>query len=305
MSVCNTIMNKSKRVDPARSSNNRISCPNQHFIVTMESTVKEWIKAAVKRKVKSLDIMFYPGSMTENITMPVCLMTCDSLEVLRLFLYRCTLHMPNHTGFRALKVLELNHIHCYDFDLPKQFIKMCPLLEELSLVECSRRLINVPARISSPKLKILILRNWEKNRFGYKEYCSGIKIDCPELVLLEYVGPIGAFCLNTLDNLKKAVILPEDKMKQKISYRRGDDICETLAGMSHVESLSINLYFIQCVAAHDPNGSFPASFPNLKTLELTTTTDAFTMNFLIRILRCSPNLESLHLIIEKALLTYE
>ncbi|PWA30568.1 F-box domain, Leucine-rich repeat domain, L domain-like protein [Artemisia annua] len=177
-----------------------------------KSTVKEWIKAAVKRKVKSLDIMFYPGSMTENITMPVCLITCDSLEVLRLFLYRCTLHMPNHTGFRALKVLELNHIHCYDFDLPEQFIKMCPLLEELSLVECSRRLINVPARISSPKLKILIL---------------------------------GAFCLNTLDNLKKAVILPEDKMKQKISYRRGDDICETLAGMSHVESLSINLYFIQ------------------------------------------------------------
>ncbi|PWA50828.1 F-box domain, FBD domain, Leucine-rich repeat domain, L domain-like protein [Artemisia annua] len=58
-------------------------------------------------------------------------------------------------------------------------------------------------------------------------------------------------------------------------------------------------------AANDPQGDFPASFPNLKTLELTTTIDAFTMKVLIHILRCSPNLECLRLIIEKELLTSE
>ncbi|GKD86268.1 F-box domain containing protein [Tanacetum coccineum] len=60
-------------------------------------------------------------------------------------------------------------------------------------------------------------------------------------------------------------------------------------------SMSVN-----CIdAANDPQEDFPASFPNLKILELTTTIDAFTMKVLIHILRCSPNLECLYLIIQK------
>ncbi|GJT53642.1 F-box domain containing protein [Tanacetum coccineum] len=43
----------------------------------------------------------------------------------------------------------------------------------------------------------------------------------------------------------------------------------------------------------------PAFFPKLKTLEVTTTIDAFTMTVLIRILRFSPILESFNLIIKK------
>lgn len=265
--------------------------------------LEKWIEAASRRKVKKLDLMFWCGR--RDITMPVCLITCDSLEVLRLCLYGYTLQMPVCTGFRALKVLELNCVHDCCSDLPEQFIRMCPLLEELSLIECYRSLINVPAWISSLKLKTLILHIREKNTFGLTEYCSDI-IDCPELVLLEYVGPIVPSCLtsNSLDNVKKAVILPEDKMQRKISYQRGDDVCETLAGMSHLESLSINLYFIQCIdAARDEEKQFPLFFPNLKTLEVTTTIDAFTLKVLIRILKCSPNLESLHLVIQKEHLT--
>ncbi|PWA50397.1 F-box domain, FBD domain, Leucine-rich repeat domain, L domain-like protein [Artemisia annua] len=244
---------------------------------------KKWIEAASMRKVKKLDLIFCC-----DITMPVCLISCDSLEVFRLCLYDFTLHMRDCTWFRALKVLELNRIQWYKSDLPDQFIRMCPLLEELSLIECSRILINVPFRISSPKLKTLILHNRKKNIYGLTKYCSDIEIDCPELMLLEYVGPTGPLCLNSLDNLKKAVILPEDKIQQKISYQRGDNICETLAGMSH------------CIdAACDEEEKFPASFPNLKTLEVTTTIDAFTLKVLIQLLKCSPNLESLHLVIQK------
>ncbi|GJU78936.1 F-box domain containing protein [Tanacetum coccineum] len=43
----------------------------------------------------------------------------------------------------------------------------------------------------------------------------------------------------------------------------------------------------------------PAFFPKMKTLEVTTTIDAFTMTVLIRILRFSPILESFNLIIKK------
>nr|GFB58592.1 hypothetical protein [Tanacetum cinerariifolium] len=52
-------------------------------------------------------------------------------------------------------------------------------------------------------------------------------------------------------------------------------------------------------AAHDPEGYFPTSLPNLKTLEISTTIDDYTMQAVMRILRCSPNLESLSLIILK------
>ncbi|PWA50341.1 F-box domain, FBD domain, Leucine-rich repeat domain, L domain-like protein [Artemisia annua] len=52
-------------------------------------------------------------------------------------------------------------------------------------------------------------------------------------------------------------------------------------------------------AARDPIKDFPTSLPNLKKLEITTTLDAFTLNVIIRIIKCSPILESLHLIIQE------
>ncbi|KAI3800864.1 hypothetical protein L1987_28963 [Smallanthus sonchifolius] len=118
------------------------------------------------RKVKSLDLNFCPRFKDEVIELPHSLVTCDSLEVLKLFLYKHPLILPTVTGFLALRVLELNMIELLDDD-----------------------------------------------------------------------SAVGV--------------------------------------------------------ARDLNGYFPASLPNLKTLEISTTSDDYTMKAVIRILRCSPNLESL------------
>nr|GEW43802.1 hypothetical protein [Tanacetum cinerariifolium] len=242
-----------------------------------ESTVMGWIKEAVNRNVKSLDLMLYLKSeytwSVSTVVFPKWLVTCDALDVLRLNLYgHASLILAGRTElrFRPLRVLELNNVYCGQTYEIEQFITMSPLLEELILIHCFQRIIGC-VRISSPKLKTLIVRNWKNT-------------------IYRLVG-----CM-----LEKAVILPDDKMHLSISHHMGDNICKVLAKLSRVESLSINLYFIQCIdAARDRIGNFPASFPNLKSLEVTTTIDAFTINVIIHILRCSPYLESLHLVIQK------
>lgn len=88
------------------------------------------IKAAIMRKVKSLDLIYCPKSENEDITLPHYVISCDSLEVLRLCLYRRAFHFPDYESlrFRALRVLKLESVYCYDKDLVKQFTRLCPLL---------------------------------------------------------------------------------------------------------------------------------------------------------------------------------
>ncbi|KAI3524009.1 hypothetical protein L1887_02593 [Cichorium endivia] len=115
-----------------------------------------------------------------------------------------------------------------------------------------------------------------------------IKISCPKLVDLELQGHIAYKCFfECLDSLKEVVILPELK---------GNTVSVVLSsGISRVESLSIDLYiFSEWIhAARDPG------LPNLKTLMLRTTMDAFTMDNLNSVLRYYPKLKVLHLMIEQ------
>ncbi|KAI3790663.1 hypothetical protein L2E82_03879 [Cichorium intybus] len=93
-------------------------------------------------------------------------------------------------------------------------------------------------------------------------------------------------CLVTCNSLKKAEILPELK---------GNTVSVVLSsGISRVESLSIDLHIFSewIYAAIDPG------LPNLKTLMLKTTMDAFTMDNLNNILKYYPKLKILHLMIE-------
>ncbi|CAI9285259.1 unnamed protein product [Lactuca saligna] len=88
------------------------------------------------------------------------------------------------------------------------------------------------------------------------------------------------------DSLKKAEIEPKSE---------GNNMSVLFPGISGVEYLCIDPYFfIKCIyAAIDPG------LPNLKTLVLSTTMDAFTMDNFNRILKYYPKLESLKLIIEQ------
>ncbi|GKA29297.1 F-box domain containing protein [Tanacetum coccineum] len=291
--VYSVLLNKVENFDSLR-----LCCWNYYNM----STVRRWIQAATMRKVKSLDLIFCVKATQDDlarrdvyevIVLPSCLFTCDSLESLRLFLYRRPFSLPLCIGFPALRVLELNSVHCFDHDLLERFLEICPLLEELSLIDSLIGTLDA-VYITSPKLKTLRVFNWNNLLHGSEGLCGCVTVSCPELVSFEYVGPRGHFIFEKVVSLKKAVILPEDMLQKEISCELGDTICEMLAEIAH------------CIdAARDLKSNFPALFPNMKTLELTTTIDAFTLNVLIRIIRCSPNLESLHLIIQKELIRPE
>ncbi|XP_023757468.1 F-box/LRR-repeat protein At3g58900 [Lactuca sativa] len=243
----------------------RLSCANYCNM----SIVKQWIDAAVKRNVKVLDLMFCIGDEYDEIELPNSLMTCDSLEVLRLYLFGRCLHLPYRCkGFSRLRVIELNDMMLFDGGLVTDLLKKCPLLEDL-------------------KLKKLVFG--EKMEMVDGDFHSSIQISCPKLVFLELTSYLGKFNFTSkgLNSLKKAVINLNGSLPELM--RR--NICELFAGISHVESLSLNPFTIlKCIDA--------ASLPNLKTVELRITMDDFPMDDLIQTLQQYPRLEALHLIIQ-------
>ncbi|MFS7928037.1 putative leucine-rich repeat domain superfamily [Helianthus anomalus] len=186
--------------------------------------------------------------------LPHSLVTRDTLEVLRLFLYKRPLSLPTVTGFPALRILELNSVWLWEFDVVQQFLKSCPLLEKLSLIDCFSY-SNVFFCISCLNLKTLRIRNRNMDyteRFGggsddNEGLCVGLRICCPKLVCLEYAGHMAnAFSFENLDSLKKAVIYPDAMAHTGLTFESsGDSICQLFSGVSHVESLSLNLFFFQ------------------------------------------------------------
>ncbi|KAM0071811.1 putative leucine-rich repeat domain superfamily [Helianthus debilis subsp. tardiflorus] len=198
------------------------------------------------RKVRLLDLSFSPRVDDEVIRLPN-LVTCDSLEVLRLFLYKRPLSLPTVTGFPALQVLQLNSVELWDDDSVHQFLKSCPLLEDLSLINCALHAF-YDLCISSPSLKTLRIKNTGFIGGSHGLQICSPTICCPKLVLLEYAGHAATLLsIENLDSLKKAVIYPDAAMAHKqLAFKLlAYSMCQLFAGVSHVESLSLNLFFIQ------------------------------------------------------------
>ncbi|KAL4590300.1 hypothetical protein LXL04_003228 [Taraxacum kok-saghyz] len=219
------------------------------------ATVWRWVHVAVTRNVKEIDLSFGYKEETEAIELPCYLVSCGSLEVLRLNLKNHDLSLPRFVGFPALRVLHLNNVDLQqddDDDLVNGFLKSCPLLEDLCLIDC---LLGELACISSPKLKRLSIIYWDD------VVCHSIKISCPKLVDLD----LGGIWEGMFD------------------------------GISHVKPLWILLY-ISCKSI---DGACDVALPNLKTLLLRTTMEAFAIDELTRILKYCPKLENLKLSIRQ------
>ncbi|XP_042758196.1 FBD-associated F-box protein At5g56370 isoform X1 [Lactuca sativa] len=270
--VYRVLVNKSVDLDRLH-----LFCSNYYSM----STVGMWIYAAVRRNVKELNLTFSPKDNTKDIELPHCLVACGSLKVLRLSLGYNVLRLLNVTGFPTLKVLSLT---CVDFlednNLVKDFFQSCPLLEDLRLDDCVLNKLGLLC-ISCPKLKKLTIGNCYDDE---EDMCGGIKICCPKLVFLALKGHIAyKFFFECLDSLKEAEIEP----------KLMDNTISVFSGISQVESLLIDVnFFTQCI-----NTAFDPSLPNLKTLVLSTTIGAFTMEEFNRILKYYPKLESLKLIV--------
>ncbi|KAL7591885.1 hypothetical protein Lser_V15G31894 [Lactuca serriola] len=256
-------------------------------------TVYQWIEAAVSRNIKQLHLSFSSEDWFKHIELPYCLVTCDSLQVLRVFLYeQRRLILPNFTWFQALRVLELKNVELYKGYLVKSFLESCPLLEDLSLIDCEINNLKVLC-ISCPNLKRLRLDN--RNIFSFEDLydddtlCGCIMIVCPKLVFFEFGAFVAPkYVFRSLGLVKKVVIHPEEFPSEYMDYM--------FRGNCSLESLSTSIYIL-CSSLF-PSG-VPVSLPNLKTLELTIGIDIPIISDFIGFLTRLPHLESLHLIIEE------
>ncbi|CAI9292392.1 unnamed protein product [Lactuca saligna] len=259
-------------------------CCSDHYSMQI---VQKWIHAVVKRNIKQLHLLFCCGHWLKSIHLPDCLMTCGSLEVFRLYLYKRRLNFFKLTGFSGLRVLELNNfVLAYDSVYVYDFLKGLPLLEELSLIDCMMKKLMFLC-ISCPNLKNLRLDNRNISElYNIESICGCIEIVCPKLVFFEF-GAFKAYkyIFKSLVSLKKAVIHPEDFPYEYMERKfRGNGLLESL-------STSIDIF---CFSL------YPSVVPNLKTLELTTGIhDIPIISKLIRFLTRLPQLESLNLIIEE------
>lgn len=101
-------------------------------------------------------------------------------------------------GFPALRVLVLTYVELLgDTDLVKGLIESCPLLEDLSFIECeSSKLDHI--FISCPKLKRLSIINSEDGH--------NVRISCPKLEVLDLKDYITCnVFFDRLDSLNKFV----------------------------------------------------------------------------------------------------
>ncbi|GKB77129.1 hypothetical protein Tco_0944024, partial [Tanacetum coccineum] len=150
------------------------------------------------------------------------------------------------TSEEELEVLELNSVCVYGAKYVEKFLVICLLLQELRLIGCFTY-PDDPFSVSCPKLKFLTIHENQNAFVGYKISSSGLKVSYPELVVFECVGlrVKNHFIFEQVDSLRKAVILPEYILQKQMSFELGDIVCELLAGISHVEFLSLNLFILK------------------------------------------------------------
>ncbi|GAY65322.1 hypothetical protein CUMW_240210 [Citrus unshiu] len=76
----------------------------------------------------------------EPIKLPRSLVTCESLVSLKLDFgnreHQGVLNLPTCVGFSRLKSLDLQHVEVLDYNLFREFLSSCPLLENLYMKEC-------------------------------------------------------------------------------------------------------------------------------------------------------------------------
>ncbi|PWA43057.1 F-box domain, FBD domain, Leucine-rich repeat domain, L domain-like protein [Artemisia annua] len=172
------------------------------------STIGRWIHVVVMHKVKKLGLTFSLRDKCEAIVLPRCLVDCGSLEMLTLKLSSHSLCLKSFTGSKTLKVLRLDRVRLLNHDLVQSFFVNCPLLEELSLINCITHNLHYFS-ISCPNLKTLRTDN---RGLGYKQekLCKRLMVICPKLVYFEYGGHMANHFSFDVKSLKKAVIELED-----------------------------------------------------------------------------------------------
>lgn len=207
---------------------------------TNDYTVYRWVCAVARRNVQVFDLTVY-GEVTE---LPHCLVTCESLEALKLAcrqLRMCVLKLPFSVGFSRLKSLDLHNVEFLDHNLLHKFVSSRRLLEKLILKSCSFRDFKI-LDISSTSLKSLTLDNFGGDESGnYK-----VKIACPNLVSFNFLASWAPdFAFEDLDSLQNAFIFFDIIDRDERDNESCHILSKLLNELCEVKALKLSTAFLR------------------------------------------------------------
>ncbi|KAK8651797.1 hypothetical protein V6N13_141379 [Hibiscus sabdariffa] len=254
-----------------------------------------WISAALWRGVKEIDIRYTPLPL-----LPTFLFTSQSLVTLKLDIdddmkVPCKICLPN------LKTLHLKNLKFSDGESIYRLISSCLALEDLvmDLSELPKDMSEL--NIYSFSLKRLALNFVEMLTDSLIDFNYTIVINAPNLVYLKYDGPIAeSYCLSTMNSLEKADVVVhqlDDEPSYDVNRESGATatISNLLCGICNVKSLSLTIVQPETLIRMplEPVLQFH-KLVELK-LEILNEYRHWQGTWVIQLLCCAPNLETLHL----------
>ncbi|KAH0637826.1 hypothetical protein KY285_035090 [Solanum tuberosum] len=155
----------------------KLCCGNIFY----KGDIFRWVRVVTTRNVQELVLVFCPA---EPFELPYCVVTCESLRVLKIRMDGSVLKLPNHFGFHQLKFLHLEEV-----ELSNEHLTSCLFsrLETLKLDSCNFGTMTM-VDIASTSLVYVSIKNFMDNRVSFVN-CN-IKISCPNLKVLKYGAPL-------------------------------------------------------------------------------------------------------------------
>ncbi|XP_058220031.1 putative F-box protein At3g29830 [Rhododendron vialii] len=239
------------------------------------------IRFAVDRGVKALDLDFSRPTCDENqvelFELPLFVYEHIGLESLALF--SCNFRVSLLNKFLALKSLSLGGVKLTN-SCVKDLVSNCPLLESLSLKNCSDLgCIN----ISSTRLRNLVI-----------EKCSdlenGIVVDVPNLRVLKYSGLLVHFEIEYMKGLVEADF---DFGFETEFGEYGDLLYQLLGDVWSARVLTVCSYMLQVIPSAEEYPSLKPPFEGVQHLTLKAALDVHEFHGISFFLNSCPHLETL------------
>ncbi|RYQ93851.1 hypothetical protein Ahy_B09g100079 isoform C [Arachis hypogaea] len=119
--------------------------------------VNEWLSGFINPKIEELSLQF--EEIPEPLVFPDQLFTCATLTEFKLDMQH-VLKLPSSVHFRCLRTLTLSNIIFSDTYSTQRLFSGCPALEDLSLIDCNLKNVEVFC-IYSPLLRRIYIRENE------------------------------------------------------------------------------------------------------------------------------------------------
>lgn len=163
---------------------------------TAEKDVGVWVRTAVDRCVRELNISYCSGE--EPIRLPKCLFTCTTLAVLKLE-NLSLVDASCYVCFQSVKTLHLLDVKYFDDQSLPRIISSCSSLEDLVVQRCPGDNVKV-VTVTAPCLKTLSLH---KSSQAFEGDDDGFLIEAPKLKRLDIEDYWGGFCY--IENMPEVV----------------------------------------------------------------------------------------------------